>query len=330
MSLKAQVCFQQKDWITAEQIWEHILATDPYRIDEIDQYSNMLFVLKKKDKLFKIAHSHMENDVNRPEVQTLMGNYYSISDDHDKAIKCFRRAVLLDTSYTTGWTLMGHEYTYLKNYYAAIEAYRRTIDITQLDYRAWYGLGRAYDGLSMPIYAINYYNRALSLYSYDPAIWEAVGLAYVAAKKNPQAIPCLRKSLAGSISKTPTEADKILCHKMVTLFDDLGSPADSAECHRHIVSICRKLGQPISEYGRSCTSLARFHLAEAMDALRQPRPVAGSASASQGAGPSIASCRHYLEILIKDHVAREPHVTNEEVDIAKEMLRRLEDVRLPG
>jgi hypothetical protein len=61
------------DWITAEQIWEHILATDPYRMEDIDQYSNMLFVMKKKDKLFKIAHGFMEVEEARPEVQTLIG-----------------------------------------------------------------------------------------------------------------------------------------------------------------------------------------------------------------------------------------------------------------
>jgi anaphase-promoting complex subunit 8 len=50
-------------------------------------------------------------------------------DDHDKAIKYFTRAVLLDRSYKTAWTLIGHEYTYLKNYHAAIEAYRRAIGL---------------------------------------------------------------------------------------------------------------------------------------------------------------------------------------------------------
>ncbi len=131
------------DWTTAEKIWDHIRETNPHRVDDIDQFSNMLFVMKKREKLFRLAHEYINADQMRPEILSLIGififaplptlglrpkgNYYSMLDEHDKTIEYLHRAVLLDCTYRSGWTLIGHEYVYIKNYPAAIEAYRHSI-----------------------------------------------------------------------------------------------------------------------------------------------------------------------------------------------------------
>lgn len=114
------------------------------------------------------------------------GNYYSSRGDHTKALKSFKKAVLLNREYLPAWTLLGHEWVELKNSNAAIEAYRKAIggssvilnsrirrgavksradlvDINAKDYRAWYGLGQTYELLDMPHYAIDYYQQATAL-----------------------------------------------------------------------------------------------------------------------------------------------------------------------
>ena len=48
-----------------------------------------------------------------------------MSGEPEKAIKYYRRAVLLDSTRITAWVLMGHAYLELKNGHAAIESYRR-------------------------------------------------------------------------------------------------------------------------------------------------------------------------------------------------------------
>lgn len=55
------------------------------------------------------------------------GNYFSLRNEHEKAIKYFRRATQLDRTYLSAWTLMGHEYVEMKNSHAAIEAYRKAV-----------------------------------------------------------------------------------------------------------------------------------------------------------------------------------------------------------
>jgi tetratricopeptide (TPR) repeat protein len=132
------------DWITAQRIWEQVLKVDPHRIDSVDQYSNMLFVMQKKQTLFRLANDYLAADEARPEVSCLIGdfetlsswssnvkletgNYYSSTGEHHKAIKYLRRAVQLDRYHVMAWTLIGHEYIQVKNFQAAIEAYRRAI-----------------------------------------------------------------------------------------------------------------------------------------------------------------------------------------------------------
>jgi anaphase-promoting complex subunit 8 len=61
------------DWATAEKIWDHIRDTDPNRVDDIDQFSNMLFIMKKREKLFKLAHDYLNADQTRPEILSLIG-----------------------------------------------------------------------------------------------------------------------------------------------------------------------------------------------------------------------------------------------------------------
>ena len=114
---------------------------DPFRMEEVDIYSNMLYVMDKKAKLGKLAHEYAEINPHRAEVccligalrsfvrkqQLTLGNYYSSRSDHTKAITYFKRSLMLNREYLPAWTLMGHEFVELKNSHAAIEAYRKAI-----------------------------------------------------------------------------------------------------------------------------------------------------------------------------------------------------------
>ena len=57
----------------------------------------------------------------------LVGNWFSVRGQHEKAVTYFKRALKLNPSYLSAWTLMGHEYMELKNTSAAINAYRHAI-----------------------------------------------------------------------------------------------------------------------------------------------------------------------------------------------------------
>jgi anaphase-promoting complex subunit 8 len=128
----------------SEDLFDQLLIKDPFRIEGIDVYSAILYVLRKKTKLSKLARRFSGMSRDRPEVCCVIGesllmiyyprshvegtgDHYSIHGEHEKAIKYYRRAVLLDQNCVGAWTLLGHSFVEMKNAHAAIESYRRAI-----------------------------------------------------------------------------------------------------------------------------------------------------------------------------------------------------------
>lgn len=204
LTQQALSSYHAKDFETAAAIFQDILASNPYRIDALDHYSNILYVMADRPKLALLAHLATSVDKFRPETCCVVGNYYSLCSQHEKAVVYFRRALTLDRSFLSAWTLMGHEYIELKNTHAAIESYRRAVDLNRKDYRAWYGLGQAYEVLDMGYYALFYYQRAAGLRPYDMKMWQAVGSCYAKMNRIEQAIKALKRAL---IAGTYYESD---------------------------------------------------------------------------------------------------------------------------
>lgn len=186
------------DFDEAESIFSSILHTDPHRIDSLDLYSNILFVMVNRPKLAFLAQIATATDKFRPETCCVIGNYYSLKSEHEKAVIYFRRALTLDRNFLSAWILMGHEYLEMKNTHAAIESYRRAVDINRKDYRAWFGLGQTYEILDMPLYGLFYYQRAASLRPYDPKMWSVIGQCYDKIDRPLQAIKAYKRSLVAS------------------------------------------------------------------------------------------------------------------------------------
>jgi anaphase-promoting complex subunit 8 len=196
--LKTQLAlshYHGKDFETSGSIFQEILTSYPYRLDALDHYSNILYVMEDRPKLAFLAHLATSVDKFRAETCCVVGNYYSLCSQHEKAVMYFRRALTLDRSFLAAWTLMGHEYIELKNTHAAIESYRRAVDVNRKDYRAWYGLGQAYEVLDMGFYALFYYQRAAALRPYDAKMWQAIGTCYSKMNRFDQAIKALKRAL---------------------------------------------------------------------------------------------------------------------------------------
>lgn len=197
--------YHAKDYEQSAAIFQNIITAHPHRLDALDHYSNILYVMNDRPKLAFLAHLATSVDKFRPETCCVVGNYYSLCSQHEKAVMYFRRALTLDRSFLSAWTLMGHEYIELKNTHAAIESYRRAVDVNRKDYRAWYGLGQAYEVLDMGFYALFYYQRAAGLRPYDPKMWAAVGACYAKMERLDQAIRALKRALvAGTYYETET------------------------------------------------------------------------------------------------------------------------------
>ncbi|KAL8831251.1 MAG: hypothetical protein Q9191_000971 [Dirinaria sp. TL-2023a] len=192
---RALLLYHSKDHEEAESLFSSLLHDDPHRLDSLSEYSNILYVMEARPKLAFVAQLATATDKFRPETCCVVGNYYALKSEHEKAVMYFRRALTLDRNFLAAWTLMGHEYVEMKNTHAAIESYRRAVDVNRKDYRAWYGLGQTYEVLEMHLYALFYYQRAASLRPYDPKMWQAVGSCYDKIDRPLQSIKAFKRAL---------------------------------------------------------------------------------------------------------------------------------------
>ena len=128
--LQAQVAvahYNRREFDDSEAIFERLRKIDPHRLENVDIYSNILYVKEAKTELSYLAHEACQIEQYRAETCCVIGNYYSLKNRHQKAVIYFQRALKLNRRYLSAWTLMGHEYVELKNSPAAIEAYRRAV-----------------------------------------------------------------------------------------------------------------------------------------------------------------------------------------------------------
>lgn len=195
LTCNALLSYHAKDLFAAEHHFSSLLALHPHRLDSLDHYSNILYVMNLRPKLAFLAHLCSSIDKFRPESCVVIGNYYSLLSMHEKAVQYFRRALTLDRSCLSAWTLMGHEYVELKNTHAAIESYRRAVDVNRRDYRAWYGLGQTYEMLEMHTYSLWYYKKAAGLRPWDGKMWMAVGSCLQKMGRFRDGIKALKRAL---------------------------------------------------------------------------------------------------------------------------------------
>jgi len=211
-------------------IWfQETASDDRFSLDHKDVYSNILYVKEDRVALSHLAHDSVVIDKYRPETCCIVGNYYSLKQQRQKAVLYFQRALKLDRSYTSAWTLMGHEYVELKQTEQAMESYRRAVTVSPKDYRAWYGLGQTYEFLNMYLYALFYYRKAATLRPYDPRMWCAVGQCFSALHKVPDAIRAYERAVAQE------DNEGIATQKLAALYRQDGRQEEAAMCYvRHL------------------------------------------------------------------------------------------------
>lgn len=126
-------------------MFEELRRAFPSRLEDMDVFSNLLYLQDSKDKLCVLALDCDKIDKYRPETCCVRGNsniwyifdiyclcviianYHSVKREVPESIEYFKRALKLNRSYHLAWTLLGHDYIELKNTNAAIECYRRAV-----------------------------------------------------------------------------------------------------------------------------------------------------------------------------------------------------------
>ncbi|KAJ2347221.1 anaphase-promoting complex component apc8 [Coemansia sp. RSA 2618] len=234
--------YSMREFEEAGRLFAQLQRTDPYKLELSDIHSNILYVMEDRARLGELAHRCAALDRFRPETCCVIGNYYSLRREHEKAVGYFQRALQLDNKYLAAWTLMGHEFIEMKNTAAAVDAYRHAVDVDSRDYRAWYGLGQTYEMLNMAHYACSYYKQAAALRPYDSRMWCALGSCFESSGQNSQAIDSYRRALLGT-----AENEALAITRLAHLHDDAGDRPKAAYYYQLLVEHAIKNGGALND-----------------------------------------------------------------------------------
>jgi len=225
----AMAYYDVRDYDSAHEHFVSLSEREPYRLDNMDAFSNVLYVKDQKVALSHLSYRAMLVDKYRPETCIIVGNYYSSKARHEKAVQYFQRALKLDRNYISAWTLLGHEYIEMKNTAAAIEAYRRAVDISDREYRAWYGLGQTYEIMNMLVHALFYFKKAAALHPHDARMWCAIGGCLLGLDRRSDAERSYERAVLLG------DGEGIATRKLAELYREDGDEEKAAKCYlRHL------------------------------------------------------------------------------------------------
>ncbi|CAD8108126.1 unnamed protein product [Paramecium sonneborni] len=212
----ANAYYNNQEFELSLEWFERLLSIDPYRYESLDTYSNILYIKENQGELANLALQSFTNNKYVPETCCVVGNYYSLMNEHAKAINYFQRALKLDKDCLAAWTLMGHEYLEMKNVASAIQSYRNAVEIDPKDFRAWYGLGQTYALQGMNQYALYYFSRAVVSRPKDARMWNAMAECYDKMDKKNESMKCYERA------NSCKDKEGIAIHQLAKLYDAVG------------------------------------------------------------------------------------------------------------
>jgi len=152
--------YEQASYPEAEKYFRRVRTLAPSRLEDMEVYSTILWHLKREADLSFLAHDLVENAWHSSEAWCALGNAWSLAQDHEQALRCFKRATQLNPKFAYAYTLQGHEHVLNEEYDKALTAYRHAIAADRRHYNAYYGIGKVYERLGNYDKAYTHYQAA--------------------------------------------------------------------------------------------------------------------------------------------------------------------------
>lgn len=195
-SMLAKAHYEQRNYQTSAKIFQAIHKKEPHRVHLMEIYSTVLWHLHRDVALSALAHDLVAQDKTSPITWCVSGNCFSLHKEHDTAIKFFERAVQVDPDYAYSYTLLGHELVITEELDKAMSCFRTAILKDARHYNAWFGIGTIFSKQERYNLAEVHYRHALRINPKNSVIMVHIGAMQFQLKKADQALQTLNTAIA--------------------------------------------------------------------------------------------------------------------------------------
>jgi anaphase-promoting complex subunit 3 len=186
--------YEQAAYPEAEKYFRRVRILAPTRLEDMEVYSTILWHLKRETDLSFLAHELVDSSWHSPEAWCSLGNAWSLAQDHEQALRCFKRATQLNPKFAYAYTLQGHEYVLNEEYDKALTAYRHAVSADRRHYNAYYGIGKVYEKLGNLDKAYTHYQAASMIHPKNAVLICCLGTVMEKQKQLVQALQYFSKA----------------------------------------------------------------------------------------------------------------------------------------
>ncbi|KND02285.1 anaphase promoting complex subunit CDC27 [Spizellomyces punctatus DAOM BR117] len=166
----ARSYYEMAKYPEAARFFREARELEPWRAEGLDLFGSCLWHLKEEAELAYLAKEMESTDRLAPQTWCIVGNLYSLRQEHEMAIKCFGRAIQLNPYFQYAYTLTGFEYKMKEDYDRAVTFFQKAIRIDPRPFNAWFGLGEIYYQQQNYKASQFHYEKALSINPKNPII----------------------------------------------------------------------------------------------------------------------------------------------------------------
>lgn len=194
-SIIALIYHERRDYDEAVRIFSEVHKKEPFRLQYLEIYSTDLWHLQKEALLSMLAQDLITHNKTSAVTWVVAGNCFSALKEHDTAIKFFNRAIQMDPDFSYSYTLLGHELVVTEELEKALGCYRKAIQKDNRHYNAWFGIGTIYSKQERFQLAEIHYRHALKINRNNSIIHVHIGVMQFYLNKPNQAIQTLTEAI---------------------------------------------------------------------------------------------------------------------------------------
>lgn len=192
----AKAYYERREYEKSAKIFLDIHRKEPYRIELMEIYSTVLWHLQREVQLSALAQDLKAQDKLSPVTWCVLGNCFSLQKEHETAIKFFERAVQVGPNFAYAYTLLGHELIITEELDKAMSCFRTAILKDPRHYNAWYGIASIYSKQERYSLAEFHFRRALEINPKCSVIMVHIGVMQFHLNKTEQALQTMNNAIA--------------------------------------------------------------------------------------------------------------------------------------